>query len=177
MEETGNVTAADTTTNQLDENKSLGPNLHLGTSGRVVGTMDTIAPSTNDQGVMPNTSSTNQQDGNTSDPYQTMANIMQTATSLFRNSGASSSNFGSESGSLSLNSTSTTQTMQSINPAAIVIPPMFGNGRDSPQTLSSTGDASKNASNEADDGRSQSSSNQTSNLRDEPSTDPLVRLG
>ena len=170
MEETGNATAADTTTNQLDENKSLGPNLQIGTSGRVVGTMDTIAPSTNDQGVMPNTSSSNQQDGNTSDPYQTMA------TSLFRNSGSSSSNFGSESSSLALNSTSSTQTMQSINPAAIVIPPMFGNGRDSPQTLSSTGAPSKNASNEADDGRSQSSSNQTSNLRDEPSTDPLVRL-
>ena len=165
MEETGSATAADTTTNQLDENKSLGPNLQIGTSGRVVGT--------NDQGVMTNTSSTNQQDGNTSDPYQTMANIMQTATSLFRNSGASSSNFGSESGSLALNSTSSTQTMQSINPAAIVIPPMFGNGRDSPQTLSSTGAASKNASNEADDGRSQTSSNQTSNLRNEPSTNPL----
>ena len=175
MEETGYATAADTTTNQLDENKSLGPNLQIGTSSRVVGTMDTIAPSTNDQGVMPNTSSTNQQDGNTSDPYQTMANIMQTATSLFRNSGhSSSSNFGSESSSLALNSTSSTQTMQSINPAAIVIPPMFGNGREPPQTLSSTGAASKNASNEADDGRSQSSSNPTSNLRDEPSTDPLV---
>jgi hypothetical protein len=67
--------------------------------------------------------------------------------------------------------------MQSINPAAIVIPPMFGNGREPPQTLSNAGAPSKNVSNEVDDGRSQSSSNQTSNLREEPSTDPLVRLG
>ena len=191
----GNVTAG-TTTNQSDGNKSvlgtmgasgsfsfspvgtMGTGVQMPTTSDSVGSTmgPTIPPSTNDQ-VVPITSTINQSDGNKSDSYQTMADVMQTAISLFRNSGSSS-----ESGSLALNSTTQsvhqpTWSVQSINPAAIVIPPMFGRGPQeaSPNASGSLNTPSKNVSNEAV-GESQSSNINTRSTSGEPSTDSILNI-